>query len=212
MGYQTSWQDRVLRALDGALRTLTDNVVATRTNPAAGVADSRLDSDDRAASVALMRINHAGEIAAQALYNGQAVLARSEATRAQLLEASREEQDHLAWCRGRLDELGARPSLLTPLWYAGAFGIGLAAGAAGDRYSLGFIAETERQVEAHLNDHLLRLPPGDTRSATILEHMAADEAHHGKTARLAGGLDLPAPVRVAMRLGGEILRRVADKV
>jgi len=199
-------------ALDEALRTIAGRAAAERPNPAGAIDEPMLDADERAASGALMRVNHAGEIAAQALYSGQAVFARTPATRELLRRAGREEQDHLAWCRERLTELGARSSLLTPAWYAGAFALGLIAGAAGDRYSLGFIAETERQVEAHINDHLARLPGGDTRSAAILEHMAADEAHHGTTAQHAGGIDLPTPVRSAMRLGGEILRRVAAKV
>jgi ubiquinone biosynthesis monooxygenase Coq7 len=171
-----------------------------------------LGPQERAASIELMRVNHAGEIAAQALYSGQAVLARTGATREHLLEAGREEQDHLAWCQERLDELGARPSVLTPIWYAGAFTIGLIAGAAGDRISLGFIAETEKQVEAHIHDHLDRLPTEDEKSAAILEQMASDEAHHGTTARLAGGVELPGPARSAMAIGGEILRRIATKV
>jgi len=212
MAHSASWEDRIVVALDEALRTITGQVAAHRPSPAEHVAEPPLDADERAASGVLMRVNHAGEIAAQALYSGQAVFARSPRTRAHLRQAGREEQDHLAWCRSRLTELGTRPSMLTPAWYAGAFAIGLVAGAAGDRYSLGFIAETERQVEVHITDHLSRLPARDTRSAAILEHMAADEAHHGTTAQHAGGVRLPSPVRTAMRLGGEILRRVAEKV
>lgn len=212
MALLNSWQDRIIGALDEALRTVAGQVTAERANPGAPIEEPALNADERAASGALMRVNHAGEIAAQALYSGQAVVARSASTREHMRRAGREEQDHLAWCRTRLAELGTRPSLLTPAWYAGAFAIGLAAGAAGDRYSLGFIAETERQVEAHINDHLERLPACDTRSAAILERMAADEAHHGTTAQRAGGAELPKPVRAAMRVGGEILRRVAAKV
>lgn len=212
MTHRNHWQDRIVAALDRGLRTVTGHAKAGRPSPAEHLAEPALDGNERAASAALMRVNHAGEIAAQALYSGQAIFARSEDTREHMRAAGREEQDHLTWCRLRLDELDARPSLLTPAWYAGAFAIGLAAGAAGDRYSLGFIAETERQVEAHINDHLSRLPARDTRSATILQHMAADEAHHGTTARVAGGVELPTAVKAAMRLGGEILRRVAAKV
>jgi len=157
----------------------------------------------------LMRVNHAGEIAAQALYNGQSLVARSAATRELLDNAAREERDHLAWCATRLDELGSRPSLLTPLWYAGSYCIGVLAGVADDARSLGFVSETERQVEVHLRDHLQRLPPHDHRSAGILMRMAQDEAHHGTTAALAGGTELPAVIRRGMTLGGEILRRVA---
>ena len=209
---RSSWTDRLIAAADEALRTLTGQAAASRPSPTAAMPEPELTSAERRDSAALMRVNHAGEIAAQALYSGQSVLARSAATRAHLLQAGREEQDHLAWCRSRLEELDARPSLLTPAWYAGAFTIGLVAGAAGDRISLGFIAETEKQVEAHIHDHLGRLPRGDVKSAAILEQMAADEAHHGTTARLAGGVELPDPVRSAMSVGGEILRRVASKV
>ena len=212
MTRRSHWQDRIISALDQGLRTVAGHASAGRPSPAEQLAEPPLDADERATSAALMRVNHAGEIAAQALYSGQSVFARSEDTREHMRAAGREEQDHLAWCRSRLDELGARPSLLTPAWYAGAFAIGLAAGAAGDRYSLGFIAETERQVEAHIYDHLSRLPARDTRSSAILEHMAADEAHHGTTARVAGGVELPTAVKAAMRLGGEILRRFAEKV
>jgi ubiquinone biosynthesis monooxygenase Coq7 len=156
-----------------------------------------------------MRVNHAGEIAAQALYHGQSLLARSAATRELLANASREERDHLAWCATRLGELGGHISRLTPFWYAGSFGIGLLAGLRADAESLGFVRETERQVETHLHDHLQRLPARDAKSAAILTRMAEEEAHHGTTAALAGGSELPAAVRDCMRFGGEILRRVA---
>ena len=206
------WADRLICAADEALRTLAAPARPPRPPPTAAVPEPDLAPRERETSIELMRVNHAGEIAAQALYNGQAVLARTPRTREHLLRAGREEHDHLAWCRQRLETLGGRPSLLTPAWYAGAFAIGLAAGAAGDRISLGFIAETEKQVEAHLHDHLERLPKADLQSAAILEQMASDEAHHGTTARLAGGTELPAPIRAVMTLGGEILRRVARKV
>lgn len=208
----STWSDRLIGAADEALRTVAGPARAARPSPTGPMTEPDLDARERAASIELMRVNHAGEIAAQALYSGQAVLARTAATREHLLQAGREEQDHLAWCQERLDELGARPSVLTPIWYAGAFTVGLIAGAAGDRISLGFIAETEKQVEAHIHDHLERLPVADGKSAAILEQMASDEAHHGTTARLAGGLDLPGPARSAMAIGGEILRRVAAKV
>lgn len=156
-----------------------------------------------------MRVNHAGEVAAQALYTGQALAARSDATREHLLDAAREERDHLAWCAERLAELGGRTSLIGPVWYAGSFCIGLAAGSCGDSASLGFVGETERQVEAHLEDHLQRLPAADSKSRAILEKMAEDEAHHGTTATLAGGTALPLPIRKAMAFGGEVLRRTA---
>ena len=156
-----------------------------------------------------MRVNHAGEVAAQALYHGQSLFARSPATRELLANAAREERDHLAWCHARIEELGGRTSGLTPLWYAGSFGIGVLAGLRADADSLGFVSETERQVEAHLKDHLQRLPTSDAKSAAILARMAEDEVHHGTTASLAGGAELPAVIRGCMRLGGEILRRVA---
>lgn len=206
------WSGRLISAADEALRTLSGLREPARPSPTAGIPEPELDAAERSASAELMRVNHSGEIAAQALYSGQAILARSARTRQHLLQAGREEQDHLAWCRERLEELDARPSLLAPAWYAGAFTLGLLAGAAGDRVSLGFIAETERQVEAHIHDHLARLPARDRKSAAILERMATDEAHHGTTARLAGGSELPRPVRSVMTIGGEILRRIAAKV
>ena len=156
-----------------------------------------------------MRVNRAGEIAAQALYLGQSLLARSDETRHRLLDAADEERDHLVWCTQRLAELGGSKSMLDPIWYAGAAVAGALAGAAGDRASLGFVGETERQVEAHLGDHLRRLPVRDARSRAILEQMAADEAHHGTMAKLAGGREMPAPVRRLMAVGGEVLRRGA---
>lgn len=160
-------------------------------------------------SCSLMRVNHAGEISAQALYLGQAVLARSETTRKHLLAAAAEEQDHLAWCAERIDELGGSRSRLDPIWYLGSLGIGMLAAAAGDRVSLGFIVETEKQVEAHLDDHLGRLPEQDVKSRAILRQMAADEARHGSMAEDAGGAQLAQPVHRLMGLGGEMLRQIA---
>lgn len=207
-----SWSDRIICAADEALRTLHGSPRRACPSPTANLAEPDLDAADRAKSAALMRVNHAGEIAAQALYTGQAIFARNDRTRRHLLQAGREEREHLAWCEARLEELDAGPSLLTPAWYAGAFALGLLAGAAGDRVSLGFIAETEKQVEAHIHDHLARLPAQDHKSAAILEQMAADEAHHGTTAKLAGGVELPQAARSAMAIGGEILRQVAAKL
>jgi ubiquinone biosynthesis monooxygenase Coq7 len=156
-----------------------------------------------------MRVNHAGEIAAQALYHGQAFAARSEQTRELLLAAAREESDHLAWCETRLQELQSRPSLLDPLWYAGSFAIGALAALSGDRASLGFVVETERQVERHLDDHLQRLPASDARSRAILEKMREDEIAHGTRARQAGGIDLPGPVRTVMKHTARLMTRTA---
>lgn len=199
-------------AADQALRTLAAPPDASRSSPAASLEEPELTTKEREESAALMRVNHAGEIAAQALYSGQAIMARTDATRAHLLEAAAEEEDHLAWCAQRIDELGGRKSLLDPVWYAGSFALGVLAGAAGDEKSLGFIAETEDQVEAHISDHLSRLPDSDTKSQAILCQMATDEAHHGTTARLRGGTELPQAVKSVMGVGGEILRKIALKL
>jgi ubiquinone biosynthesis monooxygenase Coq7 len=209
MTRRTSWQDRLVAAADQALRTLTDPPEAARPSPAEGLDEPEFSAEERRMSSALMRVNHAGEIAAQALYSGQSVMARAAKTRDQLLEAAAEEQDHLAWCAQRISELEGRKSLLDPVWYGGSFLLGMLAGSAGDKVSLGFIAETERQVEAHIKDHLGRLPAEDARSKAILEKMATDEAHHATTARLSGGIELPRPIRSLMALGGEFLRRTA---
>ena len=166
-----------------------------------------LSEAEKRDSAALMRVNHAGEIAAQALYHGQALVARSAATRALLLKAAHEETDHLAWCETRLKELDSRPSLLNPLWYAGSFLIGSVAGILGDRTSLGFIAETERQVESHLRDHLERLPPEDRRSRAILQQMTHDEVQHGANAAALGGKDLPLWLKGAMHLTSKLMTR-----
>ena len=207
-----TWPDRLIAALDQGLRAVAAAPVSTRPSPAAALAEPDLSADERNTSAALMRVNHAGEIAAQALYSGQALFARSPATEAVLSNAAREERDHLAWCAARIDELGGRTSLLTPFWYAGSFAIGVLAGLRADNESLGFVRETERQVEAHLRDHLQRLPSHDEKSAAILSRMAEDEMHHGTTAALAGGAELPAAIRGCMRVGGEILRRIASIV
>jgi len=207
------WSDRLIAALDDGLRALAGTAGATRPSPAESVSDSaELSAEERRASAALLRVNHAGELAAQGLYSGQALLARAERTRAQLRTAAREESDHLAWCAARLEELGGRPSVLAPFWYAGSFCIGVVAACCGDEASLGFVAETERQVEAHLDDHLRRLPSADRKSNAILSRMAADESHHGTMASLAGGAEMPSPVRRGMGIGGEMLRRIASIV
>jgi ubiquinone biosynthesis monooxygenase Coq7 len=159
-----------------------------------------------------MRVNHAGEIAAQALYHGQALTARNPAVRRSLLEAARDETDHLAWCEQRVRELGDRTSLLAPVWYAGSFAIGALAGLAGDRTSLGFVAETERQVIEHLESHLHELPPDDERSRRIVEQMQADEDRHGSEARAAGGRELPRPVRELMRRTAKVMTGTAYRL
>src|SRR5690606_5041438 len=169
-----TWQDRLVAACDEALRALAAPPAAARPSPADTIPEPTLNASERRTSAALMRVNRAGELAAQGLYSGQALAARAPQVRTQLTTAAAEERDHLAWCDERLEALGGRASLLDPFWYLGSVGIGLAAGLAGDRVSLGFIAETERQVEAHLNDHLARLPTADKKSAAVLERMAAD--------------------------------------
>ena len=169
------------------------------------------DSERREAG-ALMRVNHVGEVCAQALYTAQAAVARDPVLRARLLEASHEETDHLAWTRQRLDELGARPSVLNPLWYAGAFGLGLVAGRLGDPLSLGFVAETERQVEAHLESHLGRLPAADSASRAVVEQMKIDEAQHAAQAIDAGAAELPAPAKALMRLASRVMTTVAHRI
>lgn len=183
--------DRALRAVSGCAR-------AARARPADGV-QVELSDEERRRAAALMRVNHAGEIAAQALYHGQALAARSDETRAWMLEAARAESDHLAWCEARLAELGSHPSRLNPLWYAGSLAIGALAAAFGDRASLGFVAETERQVEAHLDEHLSRLPAADEPSRAILRQMREDEARHGSSARAAGAMPVPGAVRALMK-------------
>lgn len=184
----------------------TPGAPETETRTAANAALSEFEKRE---SAALMRVNHAGEIAAQALYHGQALVARSAATRQLLLKAAKEETDHLAWCEARLKELDARPSLLNPLWYAGSFAIGAAAALLGDRASLGFVVETERQVEGHLDEHLARLPPDDARSRAILQTMRADEIAHGLSAKAAGGAELPSPVRFLMRNTARLMTSAA---
>ena len=201
--------DSVIAAADRALRAVLAPAPVGRPVPAAPQEAAPLSDAERRASAALMRVNHAGELAAQALYHGQALLARSEATRAMLLKAARSESDHLAWCEARLKELAAQPSRLNPLWYCGSFAIGALAALMGDRASLGFVAETERQVEGHLDDHLDRLPAGDGRSRAILRAMRAEEVAHGAAAAAAGGESLPVPLRVLMRHTARLMTATA---
>lgn len=196
-------------AIDQGLKALSGQTSSSRISPASNVPDSALNERDRRRSIGLMRVNHAGEVAAQALYHGQSLLARSDATREHLLAAGEEERDHLTWCAQRLNDLGGKPSLLGPLWYMSSFTAGLLAAAGGDGRSLGFVAETERQVEAHLDDHLARLPAADNRSRAILLQMRDDEARHAAAARVAGGSELPCAARRLMGLGGGLLRKIA---
>jgi len=203
--------DECIASVDQALRTLTGGSHAARAQPAA--ADGAdLTAGERRLSGALLRVNHVGEVCAQALYQAQGLTARSPQVRQQMQRAAAEEVDHLAWTERRLAQLGARTSVLNPLWYAGAFGIGLAAGWAGDRWSLGFVVETERQVEQHLAGHLDRLPSTDAPSRAIVEQMKVDEAQHAVSAELHGAAALPAPVRLAMRLAGRVMTQTAHYV
>lgn len=204
--------DRALAGIGQALATTFGQASARRPNPAENKGFAELSERQRRHVAGLMRINHTGEVCAQALYLGQAALARDASTRAWLEEAADEENDHLAWCARRLQELESRPSLFNPLWYAGSFAIGAAAAAASDRISLGFVVETERQVEAHLGDHLLRLPPQDTRSRAILTQMQNDEARHADNALGRGGVDLPFPVPTLMRWASNAMKAVAYRV
>ena len=198
--------DRLIGGVDDALRAITGAAGGTgRPYPAAELPESQLDRAERRLSAGLMRVDHAGEVAAQALYQAQSLPARSPGVREHMRRAAREEGDHLLWCARRLGELDSRASLLGPLWYAGSFAIGAAAGLAGDRMSLGFVAETERQVEAHLDEHLRRLPVTDQRSRAVVAQMQSDEERHGADARAAGGGDLPRPLPALMRVAARVM-------
>ena len=200
--------DRLILSADNALRTLFGQPRTTeRPNPAAPFADADLGEHERRHVARLMRINHTGEVCAQALYQGQALTARLPETRKRMERSAQEENDHLDWCASRLTDLGDRKSLLNPLFYAGSFAIGAAAGLAGDRWSLGFVVETERQVEDHLDEHLDQVPDYDERTRAILEQMKADEIHHAQVAKAAGGAELPGPIRAAMRLTSRLMTR-----
>ena len=204
--------DRFLTAADAALRTLFAPPRASRPCPVLPLEATELDGVQKQHAGALMRVNHVGEVCAQALYASQALATRDAGLRAQFEAAAREEGDHLAWTKGRLDELGARPSLLNPLWYAGAFAMGLVAGRLGDRVSLGFVLETERQVEAHLQSHLERLPAGDHASRAIVVQMRDDEARHAAQAKGAGALEFPAPVKALMQAAARVMTTTAHYV
>jgi len=201
--------DRLIQHFDSALRVMAGVSVAGRANPAAKVADGELDSAQRRHSAGLMRVNHVGEVCAQALYQAQAQFARSPAIRGQLLVAGREEEDHLAWTAERLRELGSRPSLLNPLWYAGAFALGTVAATLGDARSLGFVVETERQVEAHLNQHLSSLPPQDAKSLAIVQQMSKDEAEHGSAAQALGAQTVPPFAQMGMQAMAKVMTTTA---
>jgi ubiquinone biosynthesis monooxygenase Coq7 len=203
--------DAVLIGADNALRTLAGAVHSSRPRPTA-VSATELSAEQRRLSASLMRVNHVGEVCAQALYQAQAIATRDPALRRAFDTAAREETDHLAWTQSRLEELGARTSLLNPLWYAGAFAIGLLAGRVGDAVSLGFVVETERQVEEHLASHLDRLPPEDAASRAIVHQMKDDEVRHGQAAQQRGAVALPAPVRWAMRGAAKVMTATAHHI
>jgi ubiquinone biosynthesis monooxygenase Coq7 len=201
--------DRLIVGADKALRVIAGVASASRPSPAAHAPDAELSPAEQRHSAGLMRVNHVGEVCAQALYNSQARYAHSPAIRTQFDEAGREEEDHLAWTAQRLTELGSRLSLLNPLWYAGSFALGTIAARMGDGRSLGFVVETERQVEAHLASHLQELPPQDAKSRAIVKQMAIDEVEHGAAAQRLGAIDTPAPVKALMGLMGKVMTKTA---
>jgi ubiquinone biosynthesis monooxygenase Coq7 len=207
-----SFVDELLACANRALATVHGEPKGLRAYPAEGEPDGPDAPEARREAAALMRVNHVGEVCAQALYEAQALGSADPQLRRAFRAAAAEEIDHLAWTQRRIEELGGRASLLNPLWYAGAFAIGSLAARLGDRVSLGFMAETERQVEEHLHGHLERLPADDRRSRAIVDAMKADEAKHADTARAAGGVDLPWPARVAMRLAARVMTRTAHYV
>ncbi len=200
--------DQFLIQFDQALRTCTQGAAqARRPSPAKSLPEAELEESQRKHIAGLMRINHTGEVCAQALYQGQAATARLSEVRASMEHSAAEEIDHLAWCDQRLLELDSKPSVLNPLWYALSFGMGAAAGLAGDKWSLGFVAETENQVCEHLEEHLQDIPNADAKSHAILEQMIRDEKQHGESAKLAGGAELPAPVKLGMTLMSTIMKK-----
>lgn len=205
--------DRIIAGLDYALRTVNSSPTrAMRPNPADGVPDAELTVGERTHAAGLMRVNHAGEIAAQGLYQGHAAVARDKSIEAQMNQAADEELDHLAWCEQRLAELGSAPSMLRPLWYAGSFAIGAASGVLGDKWSLGFIEETEKQVSEHLTDHLQGLPEQDARSRAIVAQMRDEEEEHGRNAHAAGAAPLPDPVKGLMQGVATIMKGAAYRI
>ena len=204
--------DAILRAADSALRTVFAKPRASQPCPTLASHPTQLSASERAHAGGLMRVNHVGEVCAQALYAAQALSTRDPALRAHFLKAGQEEGDHLAWTNERLEELGAHRSWLNPLWYAGAFGMGLLAGRLGDKVSLGFVMETERQVEAHLAGHLERLPEADHASRAVVAQMRDDEARHAQDAENAGGLPMPAPVQALMRGAAKVMTTLAYRI
>ncbi len=205
---QHSIIDQVLIGFDQALRTCSVGASqARRVSPAKSISETELSESQRKHIAGLMRINHTGEVCAQALYQGQAATARLTEVKESMEHSAAEEVDHLAWCDERLNELESRPSLLNPFWYAMSFGMGAAAGLAGDKWSLGFVAETENQVCEHLEDHLQEIPSSDLKSHAILEQMISDEKQHGESAKQAGGADLPQPIKLGMNLMSQVMKK-----
>ena len=204
--------DRLIVGFDRGLRTLFARPLSTRATPGEDLPDASMEAAQRQHAAALMRVNHTGEVCAQALYQGQALTARDEVARQALERAAGEEQDHLAWSAARIRELGGRPSLLNPLWYAGSLAIGACAGALGDRWNLAFLAETERQVEEHLSGHLDKLPAADERTRAVVHGMRADEAKHRASAVALGAAELPAAAAAAMRLASRVMTTVAYRL
>lgn len=203
--------DQLITTFDLGLRTVFASPHAGRPYPCTA-AEVDMSEAERAHAAALMRVNHVGEVCAQALYAGQALATKNEQVRGELEQAAREETDHLAWCETRINELGGRKSLLNPLWFGGAFGLGVVAGLLGDKWNLGFLAETERQVEAHLDGHLQQLPEADVRSRAVVEQMKTDEARHAQTAIDHGGAPLPPPVKWAMQFAANVMRQTASRI
>lgn len=208
----TTFSDALLTAADTALRTLFAPPRGSRSVPKPAQADGELSAEDKRLSASLMRVNHVGEVCAQALYTAQALTTPNAKLRTHFQQACDEETDHLAWTKKRLQDLGSRTSLLNPLWYAGAFAIGFVAGRLGDAISLGFVIETERQVEAHLESHLARLPAGDQSSRAIVAQMSVDEAEHATNAQQAGGVELPTPVKNLMRAAAMVMTTTAHYI
>jgi len=204
--------EKILQTADAALRTLFADHRSARPTPHSAPGVSELTAEERKLSAGFMRVNHVGEVCAQALYTAQAAMTRNAALRGQLEAAAREETDHLAWTRQRLDALGSRPSLLNPLWYAGAFALGLVAGRISDRVSLGFVAETEDQVSEHLGKHLKQLPANDLASRAVVAQMKFDEEEHANEARRAGGIELPGPVKALMRGAARVMTTTAHHI
>lgn len=205
-----TFADQLIEQIDQGLRTVFGRPPGTtRANPSDGIEETELSDTERLEAARLMRVNHAGEVSAQALYQGQAMTARQTNVRDAMQQAASEENDHLRWCRQRIDELGEHTSYLNPVWYLGSLTIGAVAGLAGDKWSLGFVAETERQVVRHLDKHLVRLPEADLRSRAILEQMKSDETHHGTVALESGGAELPEPVRMIMDSVSKVMTRTA---